>query len=135
MFWQTCCISCSTCSQHRYVMSHICRGDLFSSCKMQHRCITVYCKCCLATVSDRDTLFGQGLQSVPSSIIMKIGEGCPPTSPSKVCPLLPLKDGSYYVKKHKFCSGLLTLPRKRFSGDYRGKHYPPSHNNNPLPVA
>lgn len=38
-------------------------------------------------------------------------------------------------EENKFCSGLLTLPHERFTGDYSGKHHPPSQNNNPLPAA
>lgn len=98
---------------------------------MQHRCITLYCKCFLSAVSHLSRAFSVTDDEVCQCLLLLNCKRFSPAFPSKVCPLLPRKDHNYYVKKNKFCCGVLTLPPERFSGDYRGKHYPPSHNNNP----
>lgn len=100
--------------------------------KMQHRCITVYSKCFLSAVSPLSRAFSVRDDKVCRCLLLWNCKRFSPAFLSKVCPLLPGKD-NYYVKKNKFCCGVLTLPPERFSGDYRGKHYPPSQNNNPGP--
>lgn len=91
----------STCSHrpvHLYSTSHVCRGTLLSSCKIQHSCITVYLNGVWLHY-----LISTGFWSESAECVIvyycKITEGYPPAPPSKVCPLLPTKDHNYYVKK------------------------------------
>lgn len=127
-----------TCSIHLYIMMFAEEPFVLVKCITGVLCSIVYVVWPLYLISTG--FWTCGPQSVSVSIIVKLHKVAPspPTQHTpllRVCPLLAMKDCHHYVKKNKFCFGLLTLLRKRFAGDYSGKHYPPSLNNNPLPVA
>lgn len=84
---------------HLYIISLIWRGALFSSCEMQHRCITVYSKQCLGAVSNLNRLLVSDRKEC-YACYCKIAEGCPLTLLPKCVLCCQWKIAAIIKEKH-----------------------------------